>query len=163
MLNLLHQFNKKKFMKNKFLGSAFTSYGPFIGTWIIVISLHILVYLDNPTRFLAGLVTPSIVISMLILMLIALVVGYIIGYIPAFITGELFLHIFKNKLAKANLYQVIAYGSLTSFLWTPVLLIFPQFFKEWLKAFLYFHFVFILPITVICAVIEWKKLKLIDR
>ena len=163
MLNLLHQFNKKKFMKNKILGSAFTCYGPFIGTWIIVISLHILVYLDNPTRFLAGLVTPSIVIPMLILMLIAIVVGYVIGYIPAFITGELFLHIFKNKLAKANLYQVIAYGSLTSFLWTPVLLIFPQFFKEWLKAFLYFHFVFILPITVICAVIEWKKLKLIDR
>ena len=150
-------------MKNKILGSAFTCYGPFIGTWIIVISLHILVYLDNPTRFLAGLVTPSIVISMLILMLIAIVVGYVIGYIPAFITGELFLHIFKNKLANANLYQVIAYGSLTSFLWTPVLLIFPQFFKEWLKAFLYFHFVFILPITVICAVIEWKKLKLIDR
>ena len=163
MLNLLHQFNKKKFMKNKILGSAFTCYGPFIGTWIIVISLHILVYLDNPTRFLAGLVTPSIVIPMLILMLIAIVVGYVIGYIPAFITGELFLHIFKNKLANANLYQVIAYGSLTSFLWTPVLLIFPQFFKEWLKAFLYFHFVFILPITVICAVIEWKKLKLIDR
>ena len=150
-------------MKNKILGSSFTCYGPFIGTWIIVISFHILVYLDHPSHFLAGLVTPSIVISMLILMLIALVVGYIIGYIPAFITGELFLHIFKNKLANANLYQVIAYGSLTSFLWTPVLLIFPQFFKEWLKAFLYFHFVFILPITVICAVIEWKKLKLIDR
>ena len=93
MLNLLHQFNKKKFMKNKILGSAFTCYGPFIGTWIIVISLHILLYLDYPTRFLAGLVTPSIVIPMLILMLIAIVVGYVIGYIPAFITGELFLRI----------------------------------------------------------------------
>jgi len=163
MLNLLHQFNKKKFMKNKILGSAFTCYGPFIGTWIIVISLHILLYQDNPTRFLAGLVTPSIVIPMLILMLIAIVVGYVIGYIPAFMTGELFLHIFKNKLAKANLYQVIAYGSLTSFLWTPVSLLLSQSSQEWLQPFLYLQFVFILPITVICAIIEWKKLKLIDR
>ncbi|ENX42638.1 hypothetical protein [Acinetobacter sp. NIPH 2100] len=145
--------------KNKFVTTTFTRYGPIIGTLIIVISFHILIYLDHPARFLQSLITPSVVIPMCILMLITIVVGYIIGYIPAYITGELFLHIFKNKLANANLYQVIAYGCFTSFLWIPLLLIFSQFSHEWLLIFLYLQFVFILPITVICAVIEWRQLK----
>lgn len=145
--------------KNKFSTTAFTRYGPIIGTFIIVISFHILIYSDHPARFLQGLITPSVVMPMFVLMLIAIVVGYIIGYIPAYITGELFLHLFKNKLADANLYRVITYGCCTGFLWTPVSLLISQFSHEWLPIFLYLQFVFILPITVMCAVIEWRQLK----
>lgn len=145
--------------KNKFSTTAFTRFGPMIGTFIIVISFHILFFLDHPAKFLQGLITPSVIIPMFFLMLIAIIIGYVIGYIPAYITGELFLHIFKNKLANANLYQVIAYGCFTSFLWIPLLLILSQFSHEWSLIFLYLQFIFILPITIICAVIEWRKLR----
>ena len=94
---------------------------------------------------------------MFFLMLIAVVAGYVIGYIPAYITGELFLHLFKNKLADADLYKVIIYGGGISLLWIPISLLMSQFFQEWLMTFLYLQFVFILPITIICSIIEWKN------
>lgn len=111
--------------------TTFTRYGPIIGTLIIVISFHILIYLHHPARFLQSLITPSVVIPMCVLMLIAIIVGYI----PAYITGELFLHIFKDKLVNANLCQTIAYGCFTSLLWAPLLLLLSQFAHEWLLTF----------------------------
>lgn len=148
-----------KMNKNNSTTTTFTRYGSTIGTFVIVISFHILIYLDHPARFLQSLITPSVVIPMLCLMLIAIVVGYVVGYIPAYITGELFLHIFKDKLVNANLYQAITYGCFTSLLWAPLLLLLSQFAHDWLVTFLYLQFVFILPIPTICAVIEWKKSK----
>ncbi|WP_096911058.1 MULTISPECIES: hypothetical protein [Acinetobacter] len=139
--------------------TAFTRYGPILGTVIIVISFHMLIYLDHPTRFLQSLITPSVVIPMFFFMLIAIVVGYIIGYIPAYITGELFLHLFQNKLARASLYQIIAYGCFSGLLWAPLLFLLVQFSQQSLLPFLYLQFILILPITIICAMIEWKKLK----
>lgn len=145
--------------KNKFSTTAFTRFGPMIGTFIIVISFHILIFLDHPARFLEGLVTPSVIIPMFLLMLIAIAVGYVIGYIPAFITGELFLHIFRKKLPDANLYKIILYSLFIGLMWAPILLIILLFFEEMLISFLYLQFVFIIPITTICSVLEWKKLK----
>ena len=145
-------------MKNKFSSTAFTRCGPLIGTCIIVFSFHIFIFLDHPTRFLQGLITPSVIIPMLLLMAIAIMVGYVIGYIPAYITGKLFLQIFGNKLANANLFKVIAYGGFISILWAPIILILMQLSKVNILLFLYLQFIFILPITVICAVMEWKKL-----
>lgn len=65
---------------------------PAIATVIIVISFHILFFLDDPIQFLNGLITPSIIFPMLALMCVALVVGYVIGILPAYLTTKIFYH-----------------------------------------------------------------------
>ena len=144
--------------KNKTSMTAFTCYGPFIGTWIIVLSFHSLIFLDHPARFLVGLVTPSIIIPMVLLMCIAMIMGYMIGFIPAYITGQLFAVLFQHKLANANLFKATVYGCVLGLLWAPVLGIFLLFSQQQLLPFLYLQFIFIVPITIICTLIEWKKL-----
>ncbi len=136
--------------------NSFTKYGPLFATILIVVSMHIWIFSNEPIRFLHGLVTPSIIIPMLLYMLIALIFGYCIGIIPTFITQQIFYKLIKNNLAEQTQGQVLYKGFLAGVIWSPLVL-FSIFDEKWLMITAFFVFVVVIPSAMLCAHIEWRK------
>ena len=138
------------------LSATFTRYGPLIATFFVVISGHTPLLLDDPLRFLQGLITPSIIFPMLAMMLLALIFGYILGLIPTFLTGQFFQRLTLPHLAHATYKTFLYYGACAAMVWSPLLLL--GCFS--LMAFLtiaWFLFCVILPTSLLCSWLEWRQ------
>lgn len=146
------QRNKKKF-------SSFIIYGPFLGTLFLTIAGHSDIYLYEPMRFLKGMVTPSIIFPMLGLLLLITPFGYLIGITPAFLTERLFEKFIKHKLSQAHFFQALMYGCGLGLIWAPLILYFSSFTLKLWTVFTVFQFCLVLPTTLICTLIEWRRLK----
>ena len=142
---------------NKRKISAFILCGPFIGTFIIAITFHSEIIFYNPMRFLKGLITPSIIFPMIAASILITPIGYLLGCIPVIITNLLFNHFFASKLALASWRYSLIYGCLLGFMLAPFILIIAIVTPSPLFTFLYLQFVLILPTTLICTFIEWKR------
>lgn len=138
--------------------SCFTRYGPLIATCIVVMFGHLPLLLNEPLRFLKGLITPSIVFSMLGLMLIALVFGYILGLLPTFLTGQFFQHLIRPHLAQATQKTFLYYGACAAMVWSPLLL-FGLFSLITFMSIAWFLFCVILPTSLLCSWLEWRRLQ----
>jgi hypothetical protein len=149
---ILHQ-------KPKWQRSAFVIWGPFIGTLIIAITFHSQIMFDDPMRFLKGLITPSIIFPMIGGLFLITPFGYLLGIIPALITQLLFQHYFEQKLAQISLTRSIIYGGILGLMLSPFIFIFSIVTPSPLFTFSYLQFVLILPTTIICTVIEWKRVQ----
>ena len=128
---------------------------PAIATFIIVISFHILFFLDDPLQFLIGLITPSIIFPMLALMCVALVVGYVIGIIPAYLTSKIFYKLLGDPQENMRRSHYLKCGALATLTWSP-LLIFGVFCIGTLILLGLFLLIVVLPTTLICADLEWR-------
>ncbi|APR71088.1 hypothetical protein [Acinetobacter haemolyticus] len=147
----------------KWQSSAFIIWGPFIGTLIIVITFHSPIMFGDPIRFLKGLITPSVIFPMIGGLFLITPFGYLLGIFPAIITQLLFQHFFAQKLAQTSLMRSIIYSGFLGFMLAPFTLILAILTPSPLIIFSYLQFVLILPTTLICTVIEWKKVKTIGK
>lgn len=145
--------------KPKWQRSAFVIWGPFIGTLIIAITFHSHIMFDDPIRFLQGILTPSIIFPMIGGLFLITPFGYLLGIIPALITQWLFQHFFEQKLVQISLIQCMVYGGILGLMLAPFIVIFAILSPSPLFIFSYLQFVLILPTTLICTVIEWKRIK----
>lgn len=140
-----------------FVPSLFILIGPFIGLLCITLVFHSHIIFYEPLRFLKGLVTPTIIFPMLGYLLLLTPFSYLIGVLPAFIIDQFFKKIFKNKLYQANFSTALIYGCVLGFIWSPILFLLSLYNIEPIKIFLFLQFYLILPTTVICTLLEWKK------
>jgi len=139
--------------------SLFILLGPFIGLLCITIVFHSHIFFYEPLRFIKGLVTPSIIFPMLAYLLLLTPFSFLIGILPAFITDRIFHIFFKKKIYKANFLKVFIYGCLLGFMWLPILLfLFLLFTNLGYIKILYIQLFLILPTTIICTLLEWRKL-----
>lgn len=143
--------------KPKWQSSAFVIWGPFIGTLIIAITFHSHIMFGDPIRFLKGLVTPSIIFPMIGGLFLITPFGYLLGILPAIITQLLFQHFFAEKLSQIRLMRSIIYGGILGLMLAPFTLIIAILTPSPLFIFSYLQFVLILPTTLICTIIEWKR------
>ena len=139
--------------------SAFIAIGSFFGTFIFTLSFHLLIFLDDPIRFLHGLITPHIIFPMLLGFVFILPFGYLIGLLPAFISKLLFEHFYAVKISPASFSRATLYGLVIGLIWSPLILVIDLAIGLEFKLFLYVEFVLILPVCVICTWIEWRKAK----
>ena len=137
--------------------SAFIAIGPFIGTLIFIMTFHSLMFFDDPTRFLQGLITPHIIFPMLLAFIFILPFGYLIGLIPAVISKLLFELFFAVKIGSVSFCRAIIYGFVLGLTWSPLILVIDLATGAGFKLFLYAEFVLVLPICVLCTWIEWRK------
>lgn len=135
---------------------------PAIATFIIVISFHILFFLDDPLQFLIGLITPSIIFPMLALMCVALVVGYVIGIIPAYLTSKIFYKLLGDPQENMRRSHYHKCGALAALTWSP-LLIFGVFRIGTLILLGLFLLIVVFPTTLICADLEWRASRVKER
>ncbi|WP_151807423.1 hypothetical protein [Acinetobacter bereziniae] len=145
--------------KAKWQSSAFVIWGPFIGTLIIAITFHSHIMFGDPIRFLKGLITPSIIFPMIGGLFLITPFGYLLGIIPAIIIQLLFQHFFAEKLAQIPLMRCIIYGAMLGLMLSPFILILSILTPSPIFTFSYLQFVLILPTTLICTVIEWKRIQ----
>lgn len=141
----------------KWQSSAFVMWGPFIGTLIIAITFHSQIMFGDPMRFLKGLITPSIIFPMIGGLFLIMPFGYLLGIIPALVTQWLFQHFFEQKLVQISLIRSIIYGGILGLMLAPFIVIFAILTPSPIFTFSYLQFFLILPTTLICTVIEWKK------
>lgn len=116
-----------------------------------------MMFFDDPSRFLHGLITPHIIFPMLLAFVFILPFGYLIGLIPSLISKLLFEHFYAVKISSASFSRATLYGLVIGLIWSPLILAIDLATGASLKLFLYVEFVLILPICVICTWIEWKK------
>lgn len=137
---------------------------PAIATFIIIISFHILFFLDDPLQFLIGLIKPSIIFPMLALMCVALVLGYVIGILPAYLTSKIFYKLLGDPQENMHRSHYLKCGALATLLWSP-LLIFGVYGIPILIPIVLFLLIVVFPTTLICAELEWRahQKKLIIR
>ena len=146
--------------KDKGKVSAYILYGPFFGTLFLAIIGHSHIYLNDPMRFLIGMVTPSIIFPMLLGLAFITPFGYLIGIIPAFLTDRIYLKFVQEKISQAHFFQVLIYGCGLGLIWAPLIFILSlNTLKVW-PFFIVLQFLIILPTTLICTLIEWKKSKM---
>ena len=139
------------------LSASFPRYGPLIATFLVVISGHTPLILDDPLRFLQGLITPSIIFPMLGMMLFALIFGYILGIIPTFLTRQVVQHLIRPHLTHATQKTVLFHGACAAMVWSPLLL-FGLFDVMAFLTIAWFLFCVILPTSLFCSWLEWRKL-----
>ena len=137
--------------------SAFTAIGSFFGTLLFTLSFHSLIFLDDPIRFLHGLITPRIIFPMLLGFIFILPFGYLIGLLPAVISKLLFEHFFAFKIGSVSFSRATLYGFALGLMWSPLILAFDLATGAGFKLFLYVEFVLILPVCMLCTWIEWRK------
>ena len=136
----------------------FTCYGPQIATCLVVICGHLPLIVNDPIRFLSGLITPSIIIPMLGMMFIALILGYLLGVLPTFLTGQLFQRLIRPHLAQATRKTFLFYGACAAMVWSPFLL-FGLFSLIAFMSIAWFLFCIILPTSLLCSWLEWRHFK----
>ena len=137
--------------------SAFTAIGSLLGTLLFTLSFHLLIFLDDPNRFLHGLITPHIIFPMLLAFVFILPFGYFIGLLPALVSKLLFEHFYAVRIGSASFYRATLYGLMLGLMWSPIILILDLAAGAGLKFFLYVEFVLIFPVCLVCNWIEWKK------
>lgn len=150
----------KSFLSFLLRKPAFIYIGPFIGTFCVAITFHISAIQRDYLHFLQGLITLSIVLPMIAALIFITPFGYLFGFIPATITNLLFERLFKTKMASATVFKAFVYGCVLSSIWIPLTSILAMLTLQPLSFFLYTQFVLIFPSTIICTLLEWKKLKL---
>lgn len=128
---------------------------PATATFIIVISFHIIFFLDDPLQFLIGLITPSIIFPMLALMCVALVVGYVIGIISAYLTSKIFYKLLGDPQENMRRSHYLKCGVISALLWSP-LLILGVYGIPILIPIVLFLLIVVFPTTLICAELEWR-------
>ena len=128
---------------------------PAIETFIIVISFHVLFFLDDPIQFLKGLITPSIIFPMLALMCVALVVGYVIGILPTYLTSKMFYKLLGDLQKNMRRSHYLKCGVISALLWSP-LLILGVYGIPILIPIVLFLLIVVFPTTLICAEFEWR-------
>ena len=136
---------------------AFILLGPFIATWIAVIIGHQHLYLNDPIRFLIGLITPSIIFPMLGMMVVAMIFGYILGMLPAYLTFLIFSKLIHRHLPHAQLKHFIGYGFCAGLFWVVLTLLLVLYDHSMLRNALLLSGLVMLPTSVICAALTWKQ------
>lgn len=132
--------------------------GPFIGTFCVAMTFHVSIFQRDPQHFLQGLITPSIVFPMIVALIFITPFGYLFGFIPAMITNLLFEHFFKGKMLSTSFLRVFGYACLLCLMWAPFIFILTMLIWNDINIFLYVIFIMIVPSTLICTLIEWRKL-----
>ncbi|MFC3903569.1 hypothetical protein SAMN05421749_102366 [Acinetobacter marinus] len=135
---------------------SFTKFGSAIATFMIVISFHVLFFLNDPMQFLLGLITPSIILPMLALMCVALVVGYLIGTIPAYLTSQLFYQFLGDPRENMRRSHYLKCGVLVALAWSLLLILWALLTGAWIALGL-FLFIVVFPTILICADLEWRE------
>ncbi|WP_180156291.1 hypothetical protein [Acinetobacter sp. YH12045] len=137
--------------------SAFIAIGSLLGTLLFTLSFHLLIFLDDPSRFLHGLITPHIIFPMLLAFVFILPFGYLIGLLPALVSKLLFEHFYAVKIGSASFSRATLYGLVIGLMWSPIILVIDLAVGAGSKFFLFVEFVLILPVCLVCTWIEWKK------
>lgn len=134
-------------------------FGPFLGTLFLTIIGHSEIYLYDPMRFLKGLVTPTIIFPMLLGLVFITPFGYVLGITPAFLTERVYVKFIKDRLYQSNFLHMLIYGCVLALIWAPVILVLSSLTLKMWTVFVVIQFLIILPTTVVCIFIEWRRLK----
>ena len=138
--------------------NAFTKYGALIAGFLPLLMINHTGNWYIPTQTFQNLLNPSNIISTVFSNLFYFGMVFGTGYIPTWITGNLFFKLFGSKYRSANFCQILLYGFIVGSFWY-ILLIFFIIIQNLIEFWLVFVTFIILPTSMICAVIEWKKAK----